>query len=289
VELIEDFFSASVLKNRCGGKKAAVITSFSMLYDLPNPLEFMREIREVLAEDGIWVFEQSYLPAMLQTNSFDTVCHEHLEYYGLEQIAWAAARVGFDLLNVTFNDINGGSFSVIATPSRGAPTLGDGVARALLAERQGGWGGAEAWRGFNARVAGACAAVRSFLADARSRGERVVGLGASTKGNVLLQRCGIGPGDLDCIAEVNPDKYGRVAPGSGIPIRPQAEVLRENPDFFLVLPWHFRSFFQHNSNLFGRRLVFPLPQLEIIKTMDGSTPSNRDGFMHDGRKKAANV
>ncbi len=83
-----------------------------MFYDLEDPLQFMREVHDVLADDGLWVFEQSYMPRMLEQNSYDTVCHEHIEYYALRQIKWMADRVGFVIVDVSFNEINGGSFSV---------------------------------------------------------------------------------------------------------------------------------------------------------------------------------
>ena len=112
VQLISEFFSAALIKDRFQDRKARVVTSFSMFYDLEDPLAFMRDVHDVLADDGIWVFEQSYMPTMLATNSFDTVCHEHLEYYALRQIKWMADRVGFRIVDVEFNDVNGGSFSV---------------------------------------------------------------------------------------------------------------------------------------------------------------------------------
>ena len=117
IQLIPEFFSAKLVNDRFGSKKAKVVTSIAMFYDLDDPMQFMREVREILADDGVWVFEQSYMPSMLDTNSFDTVCHEHLEYYGLYQIKWMADRIGFEILDVEFNDVNGGSFSVTMTKS----------------------------------------------------------------------------------------------------------------------------------------------------------------------------
>ena len=121
-KLLPDFFSAALMARSFPGKKAKVVTSFSMFYDLESPMNFMQEVYELLADDGIWVFEQSYMPLMLERNSFDTVCHEHLEYYGLRQIKWMTDRVGFRIIDVEFNDVNGGSFSVTVEKSskRGA-------------------------------------------------------------------------------------------------------------------------------------------------------------------------
>ncbi len=112
IQLIPDFFSEALITERFPDKKARVITSFSMFYDLEDPLDFMRQVYDVLADDGIWVIEQSYMPTMLETNSYDTVCHERLEFYALQQIKWMADRIGFRIIDAEFNDVNGGSFSI---------------------------------------------------------------------------------------------------------------------------------------------------------------------------------
>ena len=113
IELISDFFSAEAVRKRMGDKKARVVTSIAMFYDLEDPLGFMTQVVEVLAEDGIWVFEQSYLPAMLKATAYDTICHEHIEYYALTQIEWMARRAGLKIIDVETNAANGGSFSVV--------------------------------------------------------------------------------------------------------------------------------------------------------------------------------
>lgn len=112
IKLIPDFFSSDIVKEHFGNKKAKVITSIAMFYDLESPVEFMRQIYDTLADDGIWVLEQSYMPMMLEMNAYDTICHEHLEYYGLKQIKWMSDRVGFKIIDVEMNQINGGSFLV---------------------------------------------------------------------------------------------------------------------------------------------------------------------------------
>jgi hypothetical protein len=258
VRLIPEFFPTARLK----GRKAKVITSFAMFYDVPDPSGFMREIAELLADDGVWMFEQSYMPAMLATNSFDTVCHEHLEYYGLRQIVDLATRAGLRVLDVEFNDTNGGSFSVVAA-KRGAPS--PAVLQVLEEEKRQGLDRDEPYLAFARQVEVVCAALMGFLQEARRAGKRVYGLGASTKGNILMQRAGIGPELVTAIGDVNPDKYGCVTPGTGIPIIPEDEMLARKPDYLLVLPWHFRRFFLSGPKFAGRTLVFPLPQLDIVR------------------------
>jgi hypothetical protein len=265
IRLIPEFFSADLVASGALTRKARVITSFSMFYDLEDPVDFMRQIESVLDNDGIWVFEQSYLPAMLDTRSFDTVCHEHLEFYALKQICWMAERAGLRVIDVEFNDVNGGSFSVTAAKTGSSiPSQAQTIERILEDERRRGLDGADPFVQFRKDIEQARSDLLGFLRAARAEGKRVVGLGASTKGNVLLQHFGIDESLLDCIAEVNSDKFGAFTPGTLIPIRPESEVLSENPDYLLVLPWHFRPFFMRLSSMAGRKLVFPLPRLETV-------------------------
>ena len=138
LRLIADFFSADLVRRRFPGKKAKVVTSIAMFYDLDAPLEFMKQIAGILHEDGVWVMEQSYLPAMLRTTSYDTVCHEHLEYYGVRQIDWMARRAGLKITAVEENEVNGGSFSVTLAKENG-PYKTAGVGAWLRKEKN--------WRG----------------------------------------------------------------------------------------------------------------------------------------------
>ena len=266
VNLIPDFFSSRLLSGAYPGRKAKVVTSFSMFYDLESPLDFAREVAGVLDPDeGIWVFEQSYMPLMLERNAYDTICHEHLEYYGLRQIVWLSERAGLKIVDVELNDVNGGSFSVTAAPAGSRYASGDAIVERLLAEEEAsGLAGLAPYRAFFNRIEENRRSLREFVSRVRREGKRLCGLGASTKGNVLLQYCGFTADDIEAIGDVNPDKFGAVTPGTWIPIRNEISVLESGPDFLLVLPWHFRDFFLRNSALTGRSLVFPLPRLEIV-------------------------
>lgn len=265
IGLIPDFFSAALVNERFPGQKAKIITSFSMFYDLETPMAFMKDIYEVLADDGVWVFEQSYMPTMLDTNSYDTVCHEHLEFYSLSQIKWMTDRVGFKIVDVEFNDVNGGSFSVTVAKSLGETTTMAAVQAILDDEHSRGLGGLEPYRAFADRAAGAKRDLLAFLASARESGKTVAALGASTKGNVLLQYCQLTEKDIAYVGEVNPEKYGCFTPGTWIPIIPESELLKNKPDYVMILPWHFRAFFVDSRKFSGLNLVFPLPQVEVVK------------------------
>jgi NDP-4-keto-2,6-dideoxyhexose 3-C-methyltransferase len=257
VKLISDFFSAQKLREKMGDRKAKVVTSFSMFYDLENPVAFAQEVADILATDGIWVLEQSYMPEMLRQISYDTVCHEHLEYYGLAQIAFIAEKVGLKILDVEFNDINGGSFS-IACALKASPHQADTekLQRILQGEQQ--FRQLAPYEEFASAVAQSKRALLAKLRQLKKSGAKIYGMGASTKGNVILQYCGITPDLLPKVGEVNEEKYGKYTPGTCIPIVSETEILRENPDYVLVLPWHFRSFFESSPKFQNTKLLYPL-------------------------------
>lgn len=264
IDLIADFFSSRIVKQFYPNIKAKVITSIAMFYDLENPLEFMQEIKEILSDDGIWVFEQSYLPSMLKNVSYDTVCHEHFEYYSLRQIAWMCERVGLKIIDVEFNEVNGGSFSItVSHENANIPVQKEKINQILEWEKQIGLHLNAVYQIFEKEVIQAQISLRHFLDWAKNENKNIYGLGASTKGNVILQYCSISPKDMISIGEVNQDKFGSFTPGSKIPIVPESEVLNAKADYLLVLPWHFKQAFI-NSEKYKKllqKLIFPLPTL----------------------------
>jgi NDP-4-keto-2,6-dideoxyhexose 3-C-methyltransferase len=174
-----------------------------------------------------------------------------------------ADRVGLRITDVEFNDVNGGSFSVVARKAAGREESYPEVARILADEARAGLHTLEPYRAFRARVEASRDALTGFVRKARGEGKVVAALGASTKGNVLLQYCGFTPDDICAVGEVNPDKFGALTPGSWIPIVPERELLDRKPDFLLVLPWHFRTFFEQSAAFPKGSLVFPLPELAV--------------------------
>lgn len=264
IQLIPDFFSSSLVKARFPGKKAKVVTSFSMFYDLEDPIGFMQQVYDVLADDGVWVFEQSYMPTMLETNSYDTVCHEHLEFYALKQIKWMTDKVGFRIVDVEFNDVNGGSFSITVAKANGDLSIFPAVQKILDIESEQGLDTLAPYHAFAKRAKQTRDDLVAFIKNAHLQGKTVAALGASTKGNVLLQYCGLTAKDIAFVGEVNAEKYGCYTPGTWIPIIPEAVVLAKSPDYLIVLPWHFRKFFQGQEKYKQSNLVFPLPALEVV-------------------------
>lgn len=265
IQLIPDFFSSDLVNEKFNGQKAKVVTSFSMFYDLEEPMAFMQQVYNVLADDGVWVFEQSYMPRMLDTNSYDTVCHEHLEFYALRQIKWMADKVGFKIVEVEFNDVNGGSFSVTVKKAHGDISVASNIKNILDQERSKELDTLKPYLAFAERVLETKLSLLEFISSAHSEGKSISVLGASTKGNVLLQYCGLTTDKIDFVGEVNAEKFGCYTPGTWIPIIPEQELLSKKPDYLIVLPWHFKQFFLNNKKLSGVNLVFPLPQLEVVK------------------------
>jgi NDP-4-keto-2,6-dideoxyhexose 3-C-methyltransferase len=266
IKLIPDFFSARRVREAFGSKKATVITSFSMFYDLEEPLAFMQDVFDSLDDEGIWVFEQSYMPTMLEKNSYDTVCHEHLEYYGLKQIQWMARKIGLTIVDVEFNEVNGGSFSVVAAKTGSRQAQNARAIEAILgAEQKLGLDTLQPYIEFAARTLESREKLVGFIDSAIQSGKTVSALGASTKGNVVLQYCGLDEKRIGHVGEVNETKFGCLTPGSLISIIPEEDLLQANPDYLLILPWHFRSFFEKSVRLKGRNLLFPLPVLDVIR------------------------
>lgn len=265
IDLCADFFTADMLRKVRPDKQVRVLTSFSMFYDLEAPMAFMRDVHDVLADDGVWVFEQSYMPAMLDALSYDTVCHEHLEYYALKQVKWMTDRIGFTIIDIQFNDVNGGSFSVMASKSGSGIQESSAVARILAEEQASGLDTLAPFEEFAKSTAQSRERLRDFLAQAKAEGKAVAALGASTKGNVLLQYCGLTDQDVIEVGEVNPEKFGAMTPGTWLPINHEADVLARNYDYYLVLPWHFRRHFLANPAYLGKTLVFPLPKLQVVR------------------------
>jgi NDP-4-keto-2,6-dideoxyhexose 3-C-methyltransferase len=269
VTLLVSFFSAAGLRPYIGQAQFKIITSIAMFYDLERPLEFMQEVRSLLAPDGVWELEQGYLPDMLEHLAYDAVCHEHLSYYRLRQIAWMAQRAGLKILDVERNQINGGSFSLVVARQEApyAPQT-EKVQAVLAAEEAAGLSELGPYQELRRRTIEHRRQLLDFFHTVKRSRQTVLGYGASTKGNVILQFCGLGPADLPAIAEKYPLKFGRVTPGSRIPIVSEAEARARRPDIFLVLPWYYREEIVERERDFlrnGGTLAFPLPALSWVR------------------------
>jgi hypothetical protein len=221
-----------------------------------------------LAADGLWHFEQSYMPSMLRMCSYDTICHEHLEFYSLGVVQHILEAADLKLIDVQMNSVNGGSFAVTAAKKTAPVRPNDAVIQWLLEqEDRMGLGTPRPYREFEDRVFRHREDLRRLLKALVADGKKIIGYGASTKGNVVLQFCGITSNEVCAIAEVNQDKFGSFTPGTRIPIISEVQARAMKPDYFLVLPWHFKDGILRREQEFlnsGGKMIFPFPEIEIV-------------------------
>ncbi len=268
IRLEVDFFTEDAFR-RVSDQPAKIITSIAMFYDLPDPIGFAKDIAACLASDGIWHFEQSYLPLMLSQLAYDTACQEHLEYYSLSVVKFILERAGLKIVDVTTNTVNGGSFAVTAMHQSARPVIDNSaVVDWMLAEEERlGLLTPAPYLEFAEKTRLHAVRLKDLLSSLKASGKRIMGLGASTKGNVVLQYAGLDQSILDGISDVNPDKWGCVTPGTHVPIMSEEDARKMEPDYFLVLPWHFRAGIVEREAEFlarGGKLIFPLPGIEVV-------------------------
>jgi len=269
--IVQDIFPSDELLETLQGKKIDITTSIAMFYDLEDPIEFTKNIKNILATDGIWIFEMSYMPTMLSMNSYDTICHEHLEYYSLAVIEYILKQAEMKVFNVEQNNINGGSLRCYATHSDNYAYKNNEYIHNIREIRR------EEfdleldtdipYKNFQDRIDLHRQELISLLNKLKRQGKRIHIYGASTKGNTILQWCGINHLIIDYAAERNPDKYGALTLGTDIPIISEAESRAMSPDYYLVLPWHFKEeFIEREKEAMSRGVgfIFPLPTIEIV-------------------------
>jgi len=268
ITLIPDFFTTEIFEKYFPDEKAKIITSIAMFYDLESPLDFVENIEQCLAEDGIWHFEQSYMPNMLKANSYDTICHEHLEFYSLKVVKNMLEKFGLRIIDVQLNAINGGSFAVTACNKKAKYVSNQPVIdRLLIQEDEMGLDTLKPYREFEDRVIKHRINLIELIDTLVTDGKKIFGYGASTKGNVLLQYCNLTSNQIPYIAELNEEKFGTFTPGTLIPIISETEAKAMNPDYLLVLPWHFKNNILAREREYlakGGKFIFPLPEIEII-------------------------
>lgn len=268
ITLIPDFFSATVFRKAFPYKNAKIVTSIAMFYDLERPIDFIQDIYSVLADDGIWHFEQSYMPSMLKTNSYDTICHEHLEFYSFDVVKTMLERCDMRVVDVQMNAVNGGSFAITACKKDAGYRSNTPVIEWLLKQEDVmGLKTVRPYLDFAERVSQHRSSLKELIESLVADGKKIIGYGASTKGNVLLQYCGLTSAHITCIAEVNEEKFGSFTPGTNIPIVSEKEARAMNPDYFIVLPWHFKHGILEREQDYlskGGKFIFPLPEIEIV-------------------------
>ena len=270
--VVQDIFPSEKLFEALKGKPLDIITSIAMFYDLEDPVSFVNGIKKSLSPEGIWVFEMSYMPRMLELDSYDTICHEHLEYYSLAVLDKILAMSGMKIFKIAFNDINGGSIRCYATHSDSKVYDNKSDQDFMYGIRQKEFDlmldTAKPYADFQKRIEFVRMQLHDLLTSLKREGKRIHIYGASTKGNTILQYCDIDRTLIDYAAERNPDKYGAMTLGTNIPIISEEESRAMNPDYYLVLPWHFKpEFVEREKEALekGTGFIFPLPKVEIFK------------------------
>lgn len=277
-EVIQDYFTyRSYNSSKFRGKKANVITCIAMFYDLDEPLKFLRDVYKVLHDDGLLVLQMSYTPLMIKQLAFDNICHEHVYYWSLRSINKLLNKAKFKIVDCQLNDTNGGSFRLyIKKQGAKVETFSTAPYRDVCKVRIESlmkWEATlkldkeEIWLSFYEKIQELKEKTVSFIKQEKAKGKRICGYGASTKGNTLLQWFGLDNTLIDAIAERSSYKYGLKTIGTNIPILPEAEVRAMNPDYMLVLPWHFISEFVERESEYldkGGKFIVPCPVLEII-------------------------
>jgi len=272
IHVIQDVFPSCELDACTKDKKFDIVTAIAMFYDLEDPIGFCKNLKKILAVDGIWVFEMSYMPMMLQKTAYDTICHEHLEYYSLAVIEYILKQAGLKIFNVSLNTINGGSICCFATHAESLLYKKDDFLNNIKMLRQAEFDMEldtdKPYQNFQNRVNVHREELVALLGKLRRDGKKIHIYGASTKGNTILQWCGIDNRIIDFAAERNPDKYGAKTLGTDIPIISETDSRALNPDYYLVLPWHFREEFverEKETLAKGTCFIFPLSTIEIVR------------------------
>ena len=270
--VVQDIFPSEELSRLLEGKKMDVITSIAMFYDLESPVDFARGIKRFLSASGVWIFEMSYMPQMLSLDSYDTICHEHLEFYSLAVLEKILSMGGMKIFKISFNEINGGSIRCFATHKENRLLDDPGNLKLITEIRQQEFDleldTDKPYLAFQQRIEKLKDRLHELLVKLKTEKKSVHIYGASTKGNTILQWCGIDHNLVDYAAERNPDKYGARTLGTDIPIISEEESRAMNPDYYLVLPWHFKKeFIEREKEALekGTGFIFPIPAIEIFK------------------------
>lgn len=263
---IPNFFdSKSIQKLKI--KKFRVITALSVLYDLPNPNKFMKDIKKILDKDGIFIVEVADLCLTLKNNVFDTFCHEHLEYYSLKSLSNLMKRNGLKIFDHEYLPVNGGSSRYFITHKKSEIKIKNKIKKINQIEKKEKVLKLSSLKNFFNSIKSLKNKFNILLNDLKKRNFIIHGYGASTKGNVLIQFYNINNKQLNFIAEKNKQKFNCFTPGSKIKIVSEKVSRRLRPNYYVVFPWHFKKEIllrEKNIRKKGTKFIFPLPKIEII-------------------------
>jgi len=261
------FFSKDVFKS-VTNKDAKLVFSIAMFYHLSNPVQFSKDVASCMTDDGIWIIQMAYLPAMIRTNMYDNIVHEHAGYYGINHMNWIMDNAGLEIFDVILNDVYGGSFRVFVKKkgcSKYSTT--ERFKQELQNEKELQIYNPSTYLDFMKRVDKTRTNLVDLCKDLKSQGKSIWIYGASTKGNTILQYCGINKDLIDAAADSNPFKIGKYIIGADIPIKDEEEMRITKPDYLLALPYSFvDGFMKREQDLIdnGTKFIVPLPEVKIL-------------------------
>ena len=267
---INDYFNKASYTIARGTKKAKIVTSIAMFYDLEDPIAFSRDIADIMADDGIWILQMADLPNMLKHNMFDNICHEHVAYYHLAPLEYLLSKCGMKLVDVEMNQVNGSSYRFYIRKNAGPEPTSEAfkrIARIRFDEFNMALDTETPYREFKENIERNKNDLLFFINQEKAKGKKVFVYGASTKGNVLLQYCDLNEELVPFAAERNPRKWGARTLGSDIPIVSEEDARAMNPDYFLVLPYHFLDEMLRRENEFisrGGKFIVPVPYVKLV-------------------------
>jgi SAM-dependent methyltransferase len=271
IVVINDYFNAAAFRRRFPNETARAVGCNAMLYDLSDPNRFTAEVKSILAPDGLWCIQLSYLPFMLTNMNFYDICHEHLSYYSLASLRRLMERNGLRIVDASTNGVNGGSLRAFVTHADDAAmrtAAGEARLAALAeAERALHLEEPQTFRDYFGKIDDLARRVRGFLDAEIAAGRRVFGLGASTKGNVLLQLFGITKEMMPFISERNPEKVGLRTLGTDFELISEERARALEPSAMLVLPWYFKKEIVAREREYlerGGKLLFPMPYAHLV-------------------------
>ena len=275
MKLITDFFSKkNILKNiKNENIKFDLISSFAMFYDVEDPNSFCQDVEMLLSDNGIWVCEFSYLPLMLKNLTFDQICHEHVMYYTFGVFERILLNNNLKVTNIKLNEINGGSIEVIITKNKDKRKINTNLIKKIKYDEK--KINKKAFNNFSERIK----KVKNDLVSFVNKNQPIIGYGASTKGNIVLNYCNINSGQMPYICDANKQKSGKFTPGTNIKITSKEKMRVLNPKYTLVLIWSFRSeIIKQELNYIkkGGNLVFHLPKFHIINKKNYKNFVNKD-------------
>jgi hypothetical protein len=267
---VVDYFNKKSYVAIRSAKKAKIITSIAMFYDLEDPLSFCRDINDVLSDDGIWILQMADLPNMLAHNMFDNICHEHTTYYSLAPMEYIFNKCNLKLVDIEMNNVNGSSYRFYIRKSVGEgpkPAALKRISQRRFHEFNMELDTDVPYQRFKDNIERNRNDLLFFINQERAKGKKIFVYGASTKGNVLLQFCGLSEELIPFAVDRNPRKWGTKTLGSNIPIISEEAGRELLPDYFLVLPYHFMEEMLDREKAFiarGGKFIIPVPFVKIL-------------------------